>query len=126
MNNNLIEILKLFFTKQKKNQNQNFFSDLNNCDLVKIPDPIYFLLKDIPIIEIDLSDNKLEKIPDKIFTTFNSLRKLNVNNNKLKNLVQKEYLMNLKEFHIRNNELDDEARNVLKELSETCECRIEI
>jgi hypothetical protein len=49
------------------------FSDLSKCELMKIPDAAYFMLKDSVINKCDLSGNNIKRIPSKFCTKFTDL-----------------------------------------------------
>jgi hypothetical protein len=47
-----------------------FVSDLSDCQLMQIPDAIYFMMKDTTLTACNLSSNVITKIPPKFPAKF--------------------------------------------------------
>ncbi|XP_052268314.1 leucine-rich repeat and death domain-containing protein 1-like [Dreissena polymorpha] len=62
--------------------------DLSKCELLKIPDGCYLMLKGVSITTCDLSSNSLKRIPSKFFSKFPLLEELNLQGNKLSSLPE--------------------------------------
>lgn len=60
--------------------------DLSNCELIKIPDCIYFVMKQTAVKGCDLSKNQLKRIPVKFPSKFPLLTELDLSNNSLSTL----------------------------------------
>merc|ERR1712016_527925 len=69
--------------------------DLSGCQLIQVPDAIYFMMKDTQLTACNLSSNVITKIPPKFPTNFNfitgnSARKFKLSKNKITiNLIMK-------------------------------------
>ncbi len=50
-----------------------YFLDLSDCQLIQVPDAIYFMMKDNPLTACNLSSNVITKIPAKFPLKFSLL-----------------------------------------------------
>jgi len=57
--------------------------DLSECQLVQIPDAVFHLMRETPLISCNLSGNVITKIPPKLAITFTLITELNVSNNRI-------------------------------------------
>jgi len=57
--------------------------DLSDCELVQVPDAIYFMMRDTPLTSCNLSSNVIMKIPPKFPNNFNCITELNVSHNRM-------------------------------------------
>ena len=46
-------------------------ADLSDCQLIQVPDAIYFMMRDTQLTACNLSSNVITKIPPKFPTNFN-------------------------------------------------------
>lgn len=46
---------------------------LDGCDLRKFPDAIFFLMKEVELVKVNLSHNQLQKLPAKLGLKFASI-----------------------------------------------------
>eukprot|EP00096_Caligus_rogercresseyi_P005054 TRINITY_DN1987_c0_g1_i1.p1 TRINITY_DN1987_c0_g1~~TRINITY_DN1987_c0_g1_i1.p1 ORF type:complete len:186 (-),score=57.34 TRINITY_DN1987_c0_g1_i1:1351-1908(-) len=60
--------------------------DLSSCQLIQVPDAVYFMMKQTDLSSINLSFNVITKLPPKFPLKFNQLTELNLSNNRLSNL----------------------------------------
>jgi Leucine-rich repeat (LRR) protein len=60
--------------------------DLSNCQLMQVPDAIYFMMRNTPLIACDLSSNVITKIPSKLPTKFSFIKNLNLSQNRMSTL----------------------------------------
>ncbi|XP_059078938.1 leucine-rich repeat-containing protein 18-like isoform X3 [Tigriopus californicus] len=57
--------------------------DLSNCQLMQVPDAVYYMLRNTPLIECNLAFNVISKIPPKLPAKFSFIKKLNLSHNRL-------------------------------------------
>jgi hypothetical protein len=48
-------------------------SDLSDCQLMQMPDAVYHLMRETPLLQCSLASNVIAKIPPKFFISFNNL-----------------------------------------------------
>ncbi|XP_060601694.1 leucine-rich repeat-containing protein 40-like [Ruditapes philippinarum] len=83
------------------------FLDLSKCELLKIPDAAYFMLKDSVINKCDLSGNNIKRIPSKFCTKFTDLTELQLQDNNLSSLPEEVRDMEqLQVLDISNNKFE--------------------
>ncbi|XP_045214384.2 leucine-rich repeat-containing protein 20-like [Mercenaria mercenaria] len=81
--------------------------DLSKCELMKIPDAVYFMLKDSVVNKCDLSDNIIKRIPSKFCTKFQALTELQLQGNSLSSLPEEiRNMEELKVLDISNNKFE--------------------
>lgn len=49
---------------------QSLVLDLSHCELMSMPEAVFFILKDVQLHEVNLSHNKLKKLPKKFSSKF--------------------------------------------------------
>lgn len=52
---------------------QSLVLDLSHCELMSLPEAVFFILKDIQLREVNLSHNQLKKLPKKFSSRFNTV-----------------------------------------------------
>ncbi|XP_022317066.2 leucine-rich repeat-containing protein 20-like [Crassostrea virginica] len=57
--------------------------DLSGCDLTKIPDAVYMMLKSVVVSRCTMANNMLTKIPPKFPSNFKQLTELDLSKNRL-------------------------------------------
>jgi len=62
--------------------------DLSDCQLIQVPDAIYFMMRETQIATCNLSSNVITKIPPKFPTKFNFITDLNLSYNKMSSLPE--------------------------------------
>merc|ERR1712099_168822 len=62
--------------------------DLSGCQLIQVPDAIYFMMKDTQLTACNLSSNVITKIPPKFPTNFNFITDLNLSHNRMSSLPE--------------------------------------
>jgi hypothetical protein len=62
--------------------------DLSDCQLIQVPDAIYFMMRDTQLTACNLSSNVITKIPPKFPTNFNFIIDLNLSFNKMSSLPE--------------------------------------
>ena len=65
-----------------------YFSDLSGCQLIQVPDAIYFMMKDTQLTACNLSSNVITKIPPKFPNNFNFITELNLSHNRMSTLPE--------------------------------------
>ena len=65
-----------------------FFADLSGCQLIQVPDAIYFMMKDTQLTACNLSSNVITKIPPKFPNNFNFITELNLSHNRMSTLPE--------------------------------------
>lgn len=68
----------------KENKNLN----LSECQLCQVPDAVFHLMRNTPLTTCNLSGNLLSKIPPKFALKFCLITELNVSNNKMSKLPE--------------------------------------
>ena len=66
----------------------HFFADLSGCQLIQVPDAIYFMMKDTQLTACNLSSNVITKIPPKFPNNFNFITELNLSHNRMSTLPE--------------------------------------
>jgi len=57
--------------------------DLSDCQLMQMPDAVYHLMRDTPLVSASLANNVITKIPPKLPLSFNLLTELDLSNNRI-------------------------------------------
>jgi len=57
--------------------------DLSDCQLMQMPDAVYHLMRDTPLVAASLANNVISKIPPKLPLSFNLLTELDLSNNRI-------------------------------------------
>jgi len=65
---------------------ENSNLDLSNCQLMQVPDAVYFMMRNTQVESCDLSANVIKKIPPKLPTKFSFIKHLNLSDNRLSTL----------------------------------------
>ena len=52
---------------------QSLVLDLSHCELMSLPEAVFFILKNVEIKEVNLSHNKLKKLPKKFSNRFSAV-----------------------------------------------------
>lgn len=52
---------------------QSQILDLSHCELMSVPDAVFFILKNVTLTEVNLSHNSLKKLPNKLSTKFSTI-----------------------------------------------------
>eukprot|EP00118_Oscarella_pearsei_P018823 m.195454 g.195454 ORF g.195454 m.195454 type:complete len:212 (+) comp39517_c0_seq72:37-672(+) len=82
--------------------------NLSACRLMRVPDAVYALLREIPLSAIQLQSNLLKKLTVKFTSSFQSLQELNVSQNRLTALPDEMIQMNqLKRFDLSSNRFSE-------------------
>jgi len=83
MGKGVIQVVKRV-DEAKENNNL----DLSNCQLVQVPDAIYFMMRDTQLNSCNLSSNVISRLTPKFPTNFNFITDLNLSYNKLSALPE--------------------------------------
>jgi len=62
--------------------------DLSDCQLMQIPDAVYFMMRNTSLVACNLSSNVISKIPPKFPTKFSLITELNLSNNRISTLPE--------------------------------------
>jgi len=62
--------------------------DLSNCQLIQVPDAVYFMMRDTQLNSCNLSSNVISRLTPKFPTTFLSITDLNLSYNKMSALPE--------------------------------------
>ncbi|XP_062598094.1 leucine-rich repeat-containing protein 18-like [Saccostrea cucullata] len=82
--------------------------DLSGCDLTKIPDAVYMMLKSVTVNKCTMASNMLTKIPPKFPTNFTSLTELDLSKNRLSHFPPDMHIMqNIRVLNLSSNDLAD-------------------
>lgn len=65
---------------------ENNTLDLSGCQLMQMPNAIYHLMKNTPLVTCTLANNVINKIPPKFPISFNLLVELDISNNRISSL----------------------------------------
>merc|ERR1712038_704179 len=57
--------------------------DLSDCQLMQVPDAVYYMMRNTTLVSCNLSSNVITKIPPKFPAKFSLITELNVSNNRL-------------------------------------------
>merc|ERR1712127_151862 len=60
--------------------------DLSECQLVQVPDAIFHLMREVPLLACNLSGNLISKVPPKLAMSFTLITDLDVSNNRISTL----------------------------------------
>jgi len=60
--------------------------DLSDCQLMQVPDAVYYMMRNTTLVSCNLSSNVITKIPPKFPTKFNLITELNLSHNRLSTL----------------------------------------
>ncbi len=52
-----------------------FSADLSHCQLMQVPDAVYYLMRNTPLVACDLSSNVITKIPPKLPAKFSFIKR---------------------------------------------------
>jgi len=67
-------------------ENKNL--DLSDCQLMQVPDAIYFMMRNTTLKACNLSSNVITKIPPKFPSKFSLITELNLSNNRMSSLPE--------------------------------------
>jgi len=62
--------------------------DLSECQLMQVPDAIYFMMRNTSLLACNLSSNVISKIPPKFPTKFSQITELNLSHNRISSLPE--------------------------------------
>jgi len=62
--------------------------DLSECQLMQVPDAVYFMMRNTSLLACNLSSNTISKIPPKFPTKFSLITELNLSHNRISNLPE--------------------------------------
>jgi len=65
---------------------ENNALDLSDCQLMQIPDAVYFMMRNTSLLACNLSSNVISKIPPKFPTKFSLITELNLSSNRISTL----------------------------------------
>jgi len=65
---------------------ENNCLNLSDCQLMQMPDAVYHLMRDTPLVSCNLANNVISKIPPKLPVSFNLLTELDISNNRISSL----------------------------------------
>lgn len=65
---------------------ENNTLDLSDCQLMQVPDAVYYMMRNTTIVTCNLSSNVITKIPPKFPAKFSLITELNLSNNRLSTL----------------------------------------
>ncbi len=69
--------MRLILTKSGGKNKGNyvcFLPDLSHCQLVQVPDAVYYMMRNTPLVACDLSSNVITKIPPKLTVKFSFIK----------------------------------------------------
>jgi len=67
---------------------ENNTLDLSDCQLMQIPDAVYFMMRNTSLVSVNLSSNVISKIPPKFPAKFSLITELNLSHNRLSTLPE--------------------------------------
>lgn len=70
------------------NAKENNNLDLSDCQLMQVPDAIYFMMRNTALTTCNLSSNVITKIPPKFPAKFSLITELNLSNNRMSSLPE--------------------------------------
>lgn len=79
-------VIKVVHRVDDAKENNNL--DLSGCQLIQVPDAIYFMMKDTQLTACNLSSNVITKIPPKFPNNFNFITELNLSHNRMSTLPE--------------------------------------
>lgn len=62
--------------------------DLSDCQLMQVPDAVYFMMRNTSLLTCNLSSNVISKIPPKFPTKFSLITELDLSHNRISNLPE--------------------------------------
>jgi len=77
-------VVKVVHRCNDAKENSNL--DLSDCQLMQMPDAVYHLMRETPLLQCSLASNVIAKIPPKFFISFNHLTELDLSNNRISTL----------------------------------------
>lgn len=77
-------VVKVVHRCNDAKENSNL--DLSDCQLMQMPDAVYHLMRDTPLLQCSLAGNVIAKIPPKFPISFNLLTELDLSNNRISSL----------------------------------------
>ncbi|XP_052688455.1 leucine-rich repeat-containing protein 20-like [Crassostrea angulata] len=81
--------------------------DLSECDLTKVPDAVYLMLKSVTIHKCTMANNLLTKIPPKFPSNFKQLKELDLSGNKLNQFPADMHVMQgIQVLNLSGNDLE--------------------
>merc|ERR1719323_1066330 len=60
--------------------------DLSHCQLVQVPDAVYYMMRNTPLVACNISSNVITKIPPKLTLKFSFIKRLDVSHNRMSSL----------------------------------------
>jgi len=79
-------VIKVVHRVDDAKENNNL--DLSGCQLIQVPDAIYFMMKEYKLTACNLSSNVITKIPPKFPNNFNLITELNLSHNRMSTLPE--------------------------------------
>ncbi|XP_023324553.1 leucine-rich repeat-containing protein 20 [Eurytemora carolleeae] len=79
---------------------ENNTLDLSDCQLMQMPDAVYHLMRNTPLVTCNLSSNVIAKIPPKFPLSFSLITELDLSNNRISALPQE--MVNCSQLEIIN------------------------
>jgi hypothetical protein len=67
---------------------ENNSLDLSDCQLMQVPDAVYYMMRNTTLVSCNLSSNVLTKIPPKLPSKFSLITELNLSHNRLSTLPE--------------------------------------
>jgi len=67
-------------------ENNGGSMDLSDCQLMQVPDAVYYMMRNTTLVSCNLSSNVITKIPPKFPSKFNLITELNLSHNRLSTL----------------------------------------
>lgn len=77
-------VVKVVHRCNDAKENSNL--DLSDCQLMQMPDAVYHLMRETPLLQCSLASNVIAKIPAKFPISFNLLTELDLSNNRISTL----------------------------------------
>jgi len=62
--------------------------DLSECQLMQVPDAVYFMMRNTSLLACNLSSNVISKIPPKFPSKFSQITELNLSHNRISSLPE--------------------------------------
>merc|ERR1712001_282340 len=74
-------VIRVVHRVDDSQENNNL--DLSDCQLMQVPDAVYYMMRNTTLVSCNLSSNVITKIPPKFPAKFSLITELNVSNNRL-------------------------------------------
>merc|ERR1719367_1167558 len=69
-------------------ENNGGSMDLSDCQLMQVPDAVYYMMRNTTLVSCNLSSNVITKIPPKFPSKFSLITELNLSHNRISNLPE--------------------------------------